>query len=169
MVWRKRMTKENELHKKLTKMTENVMCCYHEEMHEFLNSVEPGTITDADVILMIMNMTISVGTNIYYSIKQILPTTVIDFDFSKVKIVNSFADSLEKIKDFNPKENTMPLTVEQVKEVVEKGFVVIAMPDGTQRKVTEKDILVKKEDIEKIIENAKKESVNDNTGKLIIP
>ena len=147
----------------------DVMRCYHEKMHEYLNSKEAGTITDADVVIMIMNLTIGVGTNIYYSLKQILPTTTIDFDFIKAKVINSFVDGFEKIKEYAPKNDMFPLTADQVKEIAKEGYVMVTMPDGKIRKVTKEDILIKKEDVAKIADAQKKEVVGAHTPKIIVP
>lgn len=144
-----------------------IMRCYHEQMHEYLNSKPPASLTDSDVIIMIMNLTIGVGTNIYYSLKQILPTTNIDFDFIKAKVINSFVDEFEKIKEYNPKENTMPLNADQIQEIAENGFCIIVMPDGSERKVTKEDILIKKEDVDKLINMQKKEVSHEDTPKII--
>lgn len=147
----------------------DIMRCYHEKMHEYLNSQETGTVTDADVIVMIMNLTMGIGTNIYYSLKQILPTTVIEYDFVKAKIINSFVDAFDKIKDYNPKNDMLPLTTDQVKEIAREGFAMVTMPDGRQRKVTKEDILIKKEDVDKLAELKSKEIIGANTPKIIIP
>jgi len=151
------------------KISGDVMRCYHEKMHEYLNSKEAGTITDADVVIMIMNLTIGVATNMYYSLKQILPTTTIDFDFIKAKVINSFVDGFEKIKEYTPKNDMFPLTADQVKEIAREGHVMVTMPDGKVRKVTKEDILIKKEDVEKIAEMQKKEVVGAHTPKIIVP
>ena len=154
--------------KDFKEMSGNIMKSYHEEMHKFLNSHPAGTLTDADVIIMIMNLTISVSTNIYYSLKQILPTTPMDFDFMRAKLSNTLVDSFEKIKDYNPKESVMPLTVEQVKEIQDKGFVIIKMPDGSDRRVTQDEILVNKNEADQITEAVKKDTVHAGGSKKII-
>jgi hypothetical protein len=143
-----------------------IMQTYHDEMHKYLNSKAAGSLTDADVIVMIMNLTMGISTNIYYSLKQILPSTPMDFDFMRAKLSNSLVDSFEKIKQYNPKESVMPLTVEQLKEIHEKGEAIITMADGSQRTVTKDEILVKKEDAEKILQETKDAP---HTPKIIIP
>jgi len=144
-----------------------VMKVYHEELHSFLNNNPQGTITDADVIIMIMNLTINVSTNVYYSIKQILPTTQLDYDFMRAKVINALVDSFIKIKDFNPRESTMPLTVDQIKEIYENGFCMVTLADGTSRRISKEDVLVKKEDVEKLIDEKKKEKADASTPKII--
>lgn len=143
-----------------------IMNTYRDQMHDYLNSKPAGSLTDADVVIMIMNLTSAVGTNIYYSLKQYLPTSPLDFDFMKVKLVNSFADSFEAIKSYNPKDGVMPLTVEHLKEIQEKGFVIIKLPDGTERKVTDNDILIKKDVAEKLVKETKEAA---HTPKIIVP
>lgn len=148
---------------------EEVLKCYEENLYDYLESKPAGSLTDSDVIIMIMNLTLTISSNIYYSLKKILPTTQMDFDFMKVKLINSLSDAFENIKKYNPKEKMMhPLTVEQVKEIHEKGFAYVTFQDGTQRKITVKDILVKKEDSEKLLQEQKRESVNANPPKIII-
>ena len=156
--------------KDFKEMSANIMKSYHEEMHKFLNSHPEGTLTDADVIIMIMNLTIGVSTNIYYSLKQILPTTPMDFDFMRAKLSNSLVDAFEKIKEYNPKESVMPLTVEQVKDIQDNGFTIIKMPDGSERRVTQDEILVKKNDADKLTEAVKKDTLHaGGSKKIIIP
>jgi hypothetical protein len=153
----------------LQDISKAVMATYHDEIHKFINSKAAGTLTDADVIIMIMNVTISISTNIYYSLKQILPTTPMDFNFMKAKLSNSLIDSFEKIKQFNPKENMMPLTVEQVKEIKYKGYTIITMQDGSERKITEDQLMIKREDAAPLIEGVRKETISANTPKIITP
>lgn len=145
-----------------------VMKTYHDKMHDYLDSKSVGTLTDADVVIMIMNLTMGIATNVYYSLKQILPTTPLDFEFMKAKISNSLIDTFEKIKEFNPKESVMPLTVEQIKEIQEKGSAIIKMSDGSERTITESDLLIKKQDSGKIVEAIKRETSKDHPT-IIIP
>src|ERR1700679_2383693 len=109
-------SKENSAKEILRK----VMKCYNEEMHHYLISLPDGRLTDSDVIFLILNLTLGISTNIYFSLKEILPTTIIDFDFAKAKLINSLSDSFEEIKKYIPEKNNMPLTVEQVVEIHEK-------------------------------------------------
>lgn len=162
------MDSKAQAEKDFKEISSTIMKCYQDQMHTYLNSKPDGSLTDADVIIMIMNLTIGVGTNIYYSLKQILPNTPMDFDFMKVKLSNSLVDSFEKIKEYNPKESMLPLTVEQVKEINEKGSTIIKLPDGSERTVTKDELLVKREDADKLLDEAKKEAINAaNTPKII--
>ncbi len=154
----------------LQDMSKAIMKTYQEKMHEYLNSKPQGTLTDANVILMIMNLTIGIATNIYYTLKQILPGIQMDFDYMKAKMGNEIFAAFEKIKDYNPKDTMMVLTVEQVKEIQEKGFAVIPMPNGGARRVTVDELMVKKEDASKLIVDAKKKSINmPNSKKIVVP
>lgn len=154
--------------KDFKEISNTIMKVYHDEMHRYLNANSEGTLTDHDVIIMIMNLTIGISTNIYYSLKQILPTTNMDFDFIRAKLSNSLVDSFEKIKDYNPKESAKPLTMEQIKEIQENGFAVIKMPDGSERRITQDEILVKKKDADKITEAIKKDTIHAGGAKKII-
>lgn len=156
------MSKEEDF----KQIAQAVMNTYHEKMHDYLNSNPQGSLTDADVIIMIMNLTMSVATNIYYSVKQILPSSQLDYDFMKVKLSNSLADSFDKIKQYTPKESIMPLTVEQIEEIMKNGFAIITMPDGSTRKISENEVLVKKEDAEKLIKETKEAP---HSKKIIVP
>lgn len=140
------------------KITKAIMKTYQDQIHEYLNSKPDGELTDADVIVMIMNLSVGISTNIYYTVKQILPHTKIDFDYMKAKMCNSIVDGFEKIKDFNPKDTMMSLTVEQVNEIKEKGFAMIPFADGTVRKVGIDDIMVKRNDADKLLEEAKQKA-----------
>jgi len=161
---------KKELHaREFTKMSTSIMKCYQENIHNFLNTQELGTITDADVIIMVMNLTIGISTNIYYSLKQILPTTTIDYDFAKVKIINELSDHFEQIKQFKPENEMHALTVDQVKEILDVGHMTITFADGTVKKVMKEDLLVRKEEVEKLIEGNRKEILAPNPPKIILP
>ncbi len=152
------------------KITTDVMDTYHEKMHDYLANTADGNLTDADIIVMVMNITMSISTNIYFSLKQILPMTKLDFDYMKVTIINHLKDSFEEIKKFSPKEGVMPLTTDQIKEIQKNGFTIITMPDGQERKVSEKDLLIKKADADKIAESVKEQAgVQSTVPKIIKP
>jgi hypothetical protein len=158
------LTKETEFQR----ITMSVMKTYQSEMHEYLSRHSDGSITDADVIFMIMNLSVGISTDIYYTLKQILPSTQMDFDFMRASMVNAISDAFEKIKEFNPKETMIPLTPEQVAEVKDKGFTMLKNSDGTERKITMEDIMVKKEEADVILSNAKKQSLHKPGEKKII-
>jgi hypothetical protein len=147
----------------------DVVRTYQNKMHDYLTNKPDGSITDADVVLMVMNLTINVSANIYRSIKEYLPTTTVDFDFMRAKMINAMADEFEKVKVYKPEQGLMPLTTDQIKEIMDKGHAVITMPDGTEKKVHKDDLLLKKEDVDKFAKEAKRETVNANTPKIIIP
>lgn len=159
----------DEKNSALQKIANATMSTYHEKMHEFFQANQNGEITDADVIVMIMNVVISTATNVYYSFKQYLPTTVIDYEFTRVTIINALVRQLDEIKQYNPKETTMALTAEQVTEIVEKGFAMIKMPDGSERKIMKEELLIKKEDQDKLIAAKKKEALTNDPPRIITP
>lgn len=154
------MTAENDF----AAITQAVMKAYNDELAKYL--AKP--LTEADVILMIMNLTMSVSTNIYYSLKKYLPQTEMDFDFMRAKICNSIVDSLDGIKSYNPSQETMQLTPEQLKEINSLGFINLKMPDGSMKKVTEKDILIHKDDLEKLMAETKNKVIQENARPKII-
>ena len=151
--------KENDF----KKISKNIMHCYQEQMHEYFSRKESGSLTDSDVIIMVMNLTTGIATSIYYSLKQFLPAhTNIDFDFLRAKLCNNLVDSFDKIKEFNPKETIKAVNIDQLREIVEKGECIINFPDGTNHKVTKDDLLIKKEDAERILNDLKrKEEKNE--------
>jgi hypothetical protein len=152
------------------RIVKNVMGVYQDELDNFIRTKPEGSLTDADIIVMNMNIIMGVTTNMYYTLKEILPTTVIDFDYLKATIINNLVDNFEKVKEYEPKQRFIPLTLEQVKEVKDKGFTMIKMPDGKEKKVTEQDILTSKEDAAKVLDHAKKEAKDAiNTPKIIMP
>ncbi len=147
-----------------------VMKTYHDKMHAYLTGKPDGTLTDADVVIMIMNLTMNISTNVYYSVKQILSTTKVDYEFMTATIMNHLVDAFKNIKNYSPKETLMPLTVEQIKEIQEHGFTTITLADGAQRRVSKEELLVKKEDAKKIIEGAKHDAIAKiHTPKIILP
>jgi len=151
-------------------IVKNIMSVYQEEVDNFIRTHPEGSLTDADVIIMNMNVIMSISTNMYYYLKDLLPTIPIDFDYIKATIINHLKDNFEKVKEYNPKHRYMPLSVEQVKEIREKGSTVIKMPDGSEKTVTQNDILVKESDAEKVLNSAKNEVKNASyQPKIILP
>lgn len=154
----------------LSNITTAIMKTYQEKIHDYLHSKPDGALTDADVIVMIMNLSVGVGVNIYYTLKQILPDTSMDYDFMRAKMVNAISDGFEKIKEYKPDETMLTLTTEQVKEIKEKGFTILSLSDGSSRRVTLDEIMVKRQDADKLLDEAK-EKANEiaNTPKIITP
>jgi hypothetical protein len=150
------------------RIVKNVMSVYQESMDNYIRTKPEGALTDADVIIMNMNVIMGVTTNMYYTLKELLPTTPIDFDYIKATILNNLKDNFEKVKDYQVKQKYMPLTVEQLKEIKEKGFTFVDMPDGSQRKITDQDILVSEKDAEKVLDHAKAEAKDDIIRPTII-
>jgi uncharacterized protein YdaL len=159
---------EDDRNHDFREMSHSIMRCYQDVMHNYLISKEAGKLTDADVATMVMNLTIGISTNIYYTLKQFLPNTTLDFDYMRAKMINALSDAFEQIKEYVPEEKHMPLTMDQVKEILTNGFAIIKMPDGSDKRITENEILVAKADKEKLLEEARKEAKNViNTPKII--
>ena len=151
------MTPQEKLEPELKRICTSILSTYQKEIDNFLTSQPSGSLSDADVIIMHMNLITNIATNIYYKLKDILPTTPVDFDYMKASIINSLKDSFEKVKEYKPQEKYMPLTVAQIKEVFEKGFSMITMPDGEEKKITKSDILIKSDELKKLLDDTKKE------------
>lgn len=154
----------------LSVMTTAIMKTYQEKIQHYLHSKPEGALTDADVIVMIMNLTVGVSVNIYYTLKQILPETKMDYPFMRAKMINAIADGFEKIVEYKPEETMVALTVEQVAEIKEKGFAVVPMPNGGARRITMDEIMVKRQDADKLLDEAKQKADEiANTPKIITP
>lgn len=152
------------------RISKSVIGCYQDEMHKWLDSNSDGKLTDADVIIMVMNLTIGLSTNIYYSLKNILPRAPLDFDYMKATMMNSMIAAFEKIKDYKPSEAMRTLTIDEVKEAQEKGFVIIKNEDGSERKVLKEEIYFSKDTAEKMKEEVKKQAIlSSKEPKLILP
>ena len=151
------------------KMSKEILGCYQKNLQDFLENKKVGPITDADVIIMIMNLTIGVSTNIYFSLKQYLPNSPIDYPFTKVKIINTLSDEFEKIKDYDPEKNILKITPDQVKEIIDNGFSMITLPDGSVKKVTKDDLLIREDDVNKLLKDKSPSIVGANSPKIIVP
>src|SRR5579872_1139394 len=110
------------------RICKNIMATYQQEIDNYIRSKPDGYLTEADVIIMNMNIIMSVSTNMYFTIKELLPIVNIDFDYMKASIINNLKDSFEKVKDYMPQNKYLPLTVDQIKEIQDKGFAMVEMP-----------------------------------------
>lgn len=161
------MSKRNVDFERISKA---IIGCYQEEMHRWLDENSDGKLTDADVIIMVMNLTIASSTNIYYSLKNILPRAPLDFDYMKATMMNAMIDGFEKIKEYKASDSMRTLTLDEVKEAQEKGFVIIKNDDGSERKVLKDEIYFSKESAEKMKEDVKKQAIHaPKEPKLILP
>lgn len=151
----------------LAKICVATISAYDNELHDYLSDSEEKKITQADVIVMIMNLTISISTSLYYSLKEYLPNVPMDFDFMKAKIINSLVKNFDDIKNYTPKNKMLALTPEQIKEIMDKGFFILKLEDGLEFKVTEKDLLFKKDEIEKLAAERDKERSNAYPTEII--
>lgn len=157
---------------KFKNICNTVLKTYDNEMHNYLQEAPEGTLTDADVILMIMNVTIAIGTNLYFSLRKYMPRTKIDFKYMRATIINHLSNEFLKIKEFKPEEDMIQLTNEQLLEIKDKGFFMLKQPDGSSVKITAKDLLFKKDEIDKYLaeQDAKKEIKNAaDTPRIITP
>ena len=100
-------------------ITEDVSSFYHKRLKQFLLDKNRGSITEAEVIILIMNICIAMSVQIYFSIKDYLPNAEIDFDFSTAKIINAISDSFKKIKEYDPGDGLIELSKEQIKEILD--------------------------------------------------
>lgn len=152
----------------LNDIADKVMRAYHGAIDDYLQSKKQGSLTDADVTMMVMNALITISTNIYYSLKQILPTSPLDFDFLRAKAINELVSSFMNIKDFKPESNRLPLTPEQCREILDKGFCMVKLADGVIKRVEKKDLHIKKSELEKIASEINKESIDATNSPKIV-
>ncbi len=160
---------QEELHAKFKKISSAVMKVYHDEMHDFLEDAPEGSLTDAEVAIMIMNLTIGSATNIYYSLKKFLPKVNLDFPFMRAKLINEMSATFEKIKDYNVKDQLIQLTPEQIKEIQEKGSTTIKNESGDEEKITMKDLMVSRKEADAFLNKAKEVLKDADTPKIIVP
>jgi hypothetical protein len=165
------MTIKEQVDDAFKKISISTISHYKHHLHEFLTSLPAGSLQVEDVAIFIMNLTMEIGTRVYYSIKDNVPDIPLDFDFMKAKIINSLTDSFEKIKTYDPKGMMLQLTVQQIKEIQDNGFAMVTFSDGTVKRITPDDIIIKKAEASKIIQKGKKESLHgkDNVPKIILP
>lgn len=137
---------EQELKKKadMDAILDDVMASYVDGLKKYLLAQPEGSLTDADVIIMIMNLCCNISKNIYFSLKTFLPTSVINYKFLEAKLINEMCDSFKKISSWNPADAMKVLTVEQLTEIKEKGFVILTLENGQTMRVEEKDLFIAK-------------------------
>lgn len=135
----------------LDKIVNNIMDVYHYELRQYFME-NKGKLLTNDVILLILNITSNVSTNLFYSLEEYSNDEKIDYDFVKVKMINELATTFEAIKIYQPNKEVNEISAEQVKEIFSKGSTMITLKDGRQRKITEQQLMLTKEDYEKYME-----------------
>lgn len=154
---------QNERREVTQDIITNIMITYHRRMDDYLSEISGKDVKETDVIILLMNILTNVASNIYYSIKKYIPDASFDFDFLKVKSLNSLAEEMDKIKDYKYEESLFKLNKEQLQEIFKNGHIVIKV-DGINRKVTFDDLLMQKEDAEKYAEIIKNDT---DTTKIV--
>lgn len=142
---------------------------FDREFSTFINDSERKILTEADVILLIVNCVTTVATNIYYTSKRYLKPGAIDYDYAKVHMINKMADLFEQIKNYTPDGTQMTLDEATINKIIKEGSAMVTFPDGTSRTVTEKDILAPKKTIDDLKRKAISELVGVNPAGLILP
>lgn len=89
-------TDEREYFKKIH---DKIISCFRDEFFSWIESAKERNVTEGDVLVMLMNLTISVSSGIYGTIRMYLPDTRIDFDFIRAKMINEMSDTFEKVKN----------------------------------------------------------------------
>lgn len=95
---------KDDLHKYIA---EHVIKSYEEKIIECIQSQPKGSLTEPEVIVMIMNTIISVSTYIYFSFSQFLPNSALDYEYLRRKLINQLSDSFDNVKNIclEEKEN----------------------------------------------------------------
>lgn len=154
------MVDENILHTALENITSSIVRSYVKAMDEFIASNNMKTseksLTNADVIVMILNVTVSSATAIYYSLKDYLHDETLDYDFMRAKLINELSSEMDKIKTYDPKSKMLQLTVDQIKTFIENGYVDVELKNGVIKRVTKDDILIDKNEADKYLHELKK-------------
>lgn len=149
------------------KIATKVIDSYYDEMDSYFRNPD-YKLNESDVIMMVMNMTVGMAKNIYFSLKDFMPDRTLDFDFMRAKIINTLSDEFNKITEYNPKKTLIELNKDQLNEIVENGHAIVDLGDGNEIKVTEDDIYMKQDDAKELAEKVKKDVTNDiNSPKII--
>lgn len=175
------MASEKVLHQALENIVGQVLKTYHSKMDDFIgeclkrsdkkNPDDENHLTNADVIVLILNVTVSAASNIYCSLKHYLnDEEKMDFDFMRAKLINELSSEMEKIKTFNPMSNLLKLSTDQIQKFIENGYVDVELTNGVIKRVTKDDILVDRNDADKYLHEIKKvieEKESANSPKII--
>jgi hypothetical protein len=136
------------------------MDSYHSDLREYFKENQ-GKLLVPNVSLLILNCVTNVTTNLYYSLKDYLPDEKLDYDFIRVKMINELSTEFEGIKTHQSNREINELTEDQIREVLTKGFTIIKLKNGKERRITQQNIVLSKEEYDKYMES-KNESTKTN-------
>lgn len=142
-------------------ISEDIINLYYKSMQDYL-SQQDGKILEGDVVVMIMNICLGTAVNIYYSIRDIMPNTQIDFDFARASIINKMSKNFDDIKEYK-KETPVQLTPSQLNDIQNNGKTLIEMPNGIKKEISKKDIIAKKTEVDKL------KTEKNNKPRIILP
>lgn len=154
--------KEEIIEKISKEISISVVNFYHDKMTDYLSSEKDYTLLQTDVTLMIMNIALSICTNVYFTLKDFNPDCKMDFDFMRASFINILSKNLEGIKKYEPKESLYRLSTDEIKEIINNGFCIIKFEDGSERRVEKEDLLIKQSELEEVM---KQEKLNKNSEK----
>lgn len=137
------MTDIVELGKEISK---KIHTLYYQEMD---NLISNGELSGHDTFVLIVDICIRSVFSIFHSLPVFFP---------EVKFTKEQTDQIRKeIIDFLESNlvglenaNQMPITSEQIKEIEEKGFTIVELPNGETKRIEKKDILITKQDVVKL-------------------
>ncbi len=131
---------------------------YQNLMESFLIKVmgEKKPFSDAHVVILIMNVSLKLMRHVFFSLHEFLPTTILDYKFLIVNMLNNLKRELPQIVDA-PRPFEINLTVDQIDTLKEKGELLVTASDGSEHLITEKDLLSSPVIIYQDIAKAKKE------------
>jgi hypothetical protein len=132
-------------------ITKELGSLFHEKMNDFLQT-NCNSLTDADVVILIMNLTISTSVNVYSSFKKYFTDeSQLDLNYIKVRVINALSDAFEEMSHFSTKDEDIlrKLTPEQIKQLLDDGEITYIDENGHKMAITQDNIMMKKSDAEK--------------------
>jgi hypothetical protein len=132
-----------ELGKEISK---KIHTLYYQEMDDLISN---NDLTGHETFDLIIDICIRTTFSIFHSLPVFFP---------EVKFTKEQTDDIRKeIIDFLESnlvglENAsqIPITSEQIKEIEEKGFAMVELPNGETKRIEQKDILITKQDVGKL-------------------
>jgi DNA-binding protein YbaB len=126
-------------------LVDEIMSFYRDRMTNILEKNLSKDLLEEHVLSLIMTVTLHTSVNLFYSIRQYLPAVEFDVDLAAASIINRMSDGFKSLKDI---KTTYELSPEQLEEISKNEFVMIELPDGTMKKVTRDQVLIKQDDAE---------------------
>ncbi len=91
--------KQALLDRALNDIYDSMTSLYKQKISHWLAEISAANALQSDVIVLIMNLSLSLGSFPLETIRIVMPGQKIDYDFIKAALVNQFSDKLEEIKE----------------------------------------------------------------------